>query len=180
MSSNLTIRHKRSNIAGNAPNTAQIQIGELAINFPDEKLYTRSGTGIIEIGSKWSKENNSTISRNGKIKVGQNSEPKVAVDVFGTIGQNVSSGGNINASAGQVWDIDSSGGVTVSINGITPDSTTLVLKISGNGTVTWPGTIKWPGGAAPSLTSNGLDVVTLITFDSGTNWIGNSYVLDAQ
>ena len=45
------IQHKRSSIAGNVPDDTQIAVGELAINFPDQTLYTKDGNGqIIDVG----------------------------------------------------------------------------------------------------------------------------------
>jgi hypothetical protein len=45
-----TMKHKRSSVAGNAPDAADIETGELAINFPDAALYTKDGSGnIIEL-----------------------------------------------------------------------------------------------------------------------------------
>jgi len=44
------MKHKRSSVAGNAPDAADIETGELAINFPDAALYTKDGSGnIIEL-----------------------------------------------------------------------------------------------------------------------------------
>ena len=44
---------KRSNVAGNIPTTGQIQLGELALNTADVKLYASGTTtnSIIPIGS---------------------------------------------------------------------------------------------------------------------------------
>ena len=47
MSKNTTIQHKRSSVSGNVPDNAQIEVGELAINFPDKTLYTKDGEGQI-------------------------------------------------------------------------------------------------------------------------------------
>lgn len=48
--SNKTIQHKRSSVAGNTPSTAQVAVGELAINFADKSIYTQDGSGnIIEL-----------------------------------------------------------------------------------------------------------------------------------
>lgn len=45
-----TIKTKSSNVASKVPTTAQIETGELAINFPDQKIYTKDPSGnIIEM-----------------------------------------------------------------------------------------------------------------------------------
>ena len=55
MSSN--IKFKRSAVQNRVPTTAQLDLGELALNTYDGKLYTEINTGsaaVIEIGSKLS------------------------------------------------------------------------------------------------------------------------------
>jgi hypothetical protein len=53
---------------------------------------------------------------------------------------------------------------------------TLLLKQDGTGsrTVAWPASVKWPGGVAPTLTTTAgrTDVITLLTHDGGTTWLG--------
>lgn len=46
-----TIKIKRSNQSGNAPDTSNIVEGELALNTADGVLYSRGGNDIFEIGS---------------------------------------------------------------------------------------------------------------------------------
>ena len=44
----------------------------------------------------------------------------------------------------------------------------------GSKTIAWPGSVKWPSAAAPTLTTTGnkIDVLTLVTYDGGTSWLG--------
>jgi hypothetical protein len=42
-----TIQIKRSNVAGKVPTPAALEVGELALNFPDKKLYTKEPGGTI-------------------------------------------------------------------------------------------------------------------------------------
>lgn len=56
-------------------------------------------------------------------------------------------------------------------------ATALVLYFTADGTprtIVWPGTTKWPAGSAPTMTSTNtkIDVITLITIDGGTTWLG--------
>ena len=53
-------------------------------------------------------------------------------------------------------------------------SFTLILTNGGSQTVNWPSSVDWAGGAAPSLTSSGVDVLTFTTVDAGTIWYGFS------
>lgn len=51
------------------------------------------------------------------------------------------------------------------------------VKFTADGTlrtISWPGTVKWPGNVAPTMTStNGkIDVITFISYDAGTSWLG--------
>ena len=51
-----TIRMKRSAIATKVPTPAQLDLGELAINTRDGKLFLKRADGseeIIEVGARW-------------------------------------------------------------------------------------------------------------------------------
>ena len=67
MSKNTTIQHKRSSVSGNVPDSDQIEVGELAINFPDQTLYTKDANGqIIEVGNGfWTDDSDGNISYEG-------------------------------------------------------------------------------------------------------------------
>jgi hypothetical protein len=46
------IKNKRSNTAGDIPAPANLEIGELAIYFPDKLIYTKeTGGTVIKLGS---------------------------------------------------------------------------------------------------------------------------------
>lgn len=50
---------------------------------------------------------------------------------------------------------------------------TLLIKNGGTHTLIWPNSINWADNVAPTLsTDNKYDIITLITFDSGTTWLG--------
>ncbi len=48
----------------------------------------------------------------------------------------------------------------------------LTLVNGGKKTVTWPASVMWSGGKVPTLTKSGTDVLTFITQDGGTTWMG--------
>ena len=51
-----TIRMKRSAIATKVPTTAQLDLGELAVNTRDGKLFLKRADGseeIVEVGARW-------------------------------------------------------------------------------------------------------------------------------
>ena len=49
---------------------------------------------------------------------------------------------------------------------------TLVITNGGSATVTFASAIKWPSDVAPSLTSSGVDVLSFLTTDGGSNIFG--------
>jgi hypothetical protein len=93
----------------------------------------------------------------------------------------------IGATGGGTQDIDLEDGnvvtatVTASANTFTfsnPSTSgvscsfTLILTNGGSQTVNWPGSVDWAGGAAPTLTTSGVDVLAFTTVDGGTIWYG--------
>lgn len=55
------------------------------------------------------------------------------------------------------------------------------LQLTGGGayTITFANA-KYPAATAPSLTSGGIDVITFITYDNGTNWRGSIAMKDSR
>ena len=62
----------------------------------------------------------------------------------------------------------------------TAGSFTLILTNGGSQTVNWPGAVDWAGGTAPTLTTAGVDVLTFLTTDGGTVYLGFSAGLDMK
>lgn len=50
----------------------------------------------------------------------------------------------------------------------------VVQDATGSRTITWPAAVRWSGGTAPALTTtaNKTDVITLVTYNGGTTWLG--------
>jgi hypothetical protein len=63
-----------------------------------------------------------------------------------------------------------------------PAAIGFVLELTNGGSATqnWPASVRWPGGTAPTLTAAGIDVLTFITDDGGTNWRGVASMLDSK
>jgi hypothetical protein len=64
-----------------------------------------------------------------------------------------------------------------------PNAMGFVLKLTNGGSATqnWPSpSVKWPGGTAPTLTASGVDILTFVTDDGGTNWRGVVSMLDSK
>ena len=56
----------------------------------------------------------------------------------------------------------------------------LDLTNGGSATITWWSGVKWAGGAAPTLTAAGRDVLGFYTHDGGTTWTGLLMSKDAK
>ena len=59
-------------------------------------------------------------------------------------------------------------------------SFTLLLTNGGSQTVNWPTSVNWNGGNAPGLTASGLDALTFVTVNGGTDWQGFVSALDLK
>jgi hypothetical protein len=90
-------------------------------------------------------------------------------------------GSALDLGSGSVFDLTVSGSVTSSTLTNVPSGSstvTLILRLQGNFTFSWPSGTKWPGGAGPTLTTGGtggtpkVDIVTLVSVDAGTSWLG--------
>lgn len=80
---------------------------------------------------------------------------------------------------GNVHDVTLTADCTLTFAGATAGvacSFTLLLRQDGTGgwTTTWPGSVVWAGGSAPTLdeTASTLAVLTFVTVDGGTVWLG--------
>lgn len=69
--------------------------------------------------------------------------------------------GALNLSLGTIADNTRAYGITIELT-------------NGGANVTWPGNIAWVGGAAPTLRAVGINIITLITRNGGSSWIGMS------
>jgi hypothetical protein len=97
-------------------------------------------------------------------------------NLSGTQAINITSGSYVSATA--------TAAITWSFAGA-PASTKaagFVLELTNGGAFaqTWPATVRWPEGIAPTLTASGIDVLTFVTDDGGTNWRGVLSMLDSK
>lgn len=88
----------------------------------------------------------------------------------------------INLSQGNVFDITlSSANCDLDLTGATADracSITIILRQDSTGSraVTWPASVEWPNDTEPTLnpSPDSYELVSLLTVDAGTTWIGIS------
>jgi hypothetical protein len=170
------IKHKRSSVAGQAPTAAQIDVGELAINFADKKLFTKDATNaVIELGggSKWTTETGG-ISRSDNVKVGGAGVPASALDVNGTISHAAPvTTGAMNLLIADRFTATVTANTTFSfVNAPASRAAEVVLRITNGGAfaVTWPANVIWPYGVPPVLKTAGTDIILFWTHDGGTSW----------
>ena len=87
----------------------------------------------------------------------------------------VSSGARaLNLSLGNYFQGTCNGSTTFSVSnvpvGTVASGFILELTNGGNFSISWPAGAKWPSGLAPSLTSNGVDIIVFLTDDGGSTW----------
>ena len=113
---NTTIQLKRSSVAGKRPTTSTLNIGELALNITDQKLYSSDGSTIFEPAANVT---NLNVTSNATLNV------IVANGHLGTAGKVLTS----NASGGIYWATSSGGGgePTLLSVSLTPQTATQTL-----------------------------------------------------
>lgn len=86
---------------------------------------------------------------------------------------------SIDLADGNVVDLTLDNSPTLTFAGTAADVAcgfTLILRqdATGSRTVTWPASVDWSGGTAPTLSTaaNAVDVITFLTVDNGTTWLG--------
>jgi hypothetical protein len=157
-------------------------------------LGNASGDSVTVNAATFSFANSSTVSGtlgfsgvvNFSNKLGVNqSSPALAFDVNGGACTNVVavSASAIDCTTGTYFTKTASGALTWTISNVPSSraySFLLELTNGGTGTQTWFSGTKWPGGAAPTLTTSGVDVLGFITDDGGTTWRGVALMLDSK
>ncbi len=99
------------------------------------------------------------------------------------IGEVVNNKGNIAGAVSLDYNDGSyvvatvTGATVLSLTGVPLNDRAVGLTIelsNGGANVTWPGSITWVSGTAPTLKASGLNLITLITRNGGTSWLGTS------
>lgn len=83
---------------------------------------------------------------------------------------------DINLATGNAFTKTISGATTLTVSNVpsTGNFIAFILDLTngGSATITWWSGMKWAGGAAPSLTAAGRDVMGFLSHDGGTTWTG--------
>lgn len=110
------VKIKRSSIQGKAPSIDQLQLGELALNTRDGKLFSSTGSEIFEVGA------NTSVAKIGQLTVG-NTSPFTFPSSDGSSGQVLKT----NGSGTLYWSNDNA---VVSNNGISSETLTISRRDS--------------------------------------------------
>lgn len=134
----------------------------------------RSTLGLGTIATQAASSVSITGGTLSAVKITDYTEPKTAPTISsGTL--------TLNLNDAQVFDVSLNANITtltisnVDSSSNTVNAFTLIFTMDGTArTVTWPAAVKWPGGTGPTLTStNGKkDVLSFLSPDNGTTWLG--------
>lgn len=90
----------------------------------------------------------------------------------------------LDLSLGTVFRASVAGNVSLSVVGAAASgrasSCLVVLANGGCAAVSWPAGTRWAGGAPPTLTEHGIDLLSLATVDAGATWLGVLAAADLQ
>lgn len=160
------------------------------------KFTVANGSGNTAIAGTLGVTGNATFSGTGaftgnlstqaRLGLGGNyASPAGTLDIGGNycISPVAVSASAVDLSAGNYFSKTIAADTTFTFTN-TPSSraTGFVLELTNAGSkvITWPGSVKWPGGAAPTLTSSGVDVLVFLTRDGGTTWRGILSMRDSK
>jgi hypothetical protein len=192
------IKLKRSAVASKAPTITDLELGELAVNTYDGKLFTKKNVGgaesIVEIGPVASVAGKTgavslAISDVGGLQTAIDAKVNAANPTFSGAVDMVSGSVRQSAQAVSALDIDCSSGnyFTKTINGgstftfsnvpASGKAFGFILRLTvTSGAAAWPAAVIWPGGVAPTLATSKTHLLVFTTDDSGTTWRGASIV----
>ena len=127
----------------------------------------------------------------GDIAMADNTIGRPVLEDYGETVNTVASSGStetLDLEDGNVHDVTLDDDCTFTFSNPpasgTAGSFTLILRqdAGGGNSTTWPASVDWAGGTAPTLSTDGsaVDVLTFLTVDGGTTWLGFAAGLDMQ
>lgn len=156
------IKLKRSATPNKIPNVSALDLGEIAINTNDGRVFIKKDNGTQSILD---------ITKNRGTEA-----PAITV---------VSNGATatLNYNLGDFFDIDASAVTSFIIaqSNVPTDGTSIMfieLTAAGSKTITWPSGIKWSNGTVPTFSTTNKDLVAL--FKSSSGLIGSLLIKNYQ
>ena len=138
------------------------------IAFSTDRVTLEAGGTVYQtIGLNDCTDFNSTEVREAKLK-----DYSEHVNAIGTVTSNTA----VNFESGNVQTVTIGGNCEFSFSNPPASgqagTVTLIVTNGGAHTTTFASAIKWPGDVAPTLTSSGVDILSFLTIDAGTNVYG--------
>jgi hypothetical protein len=117
---------------------------------------------------------NFALTQAGALTVAASIQAPVISEASGSLGTSTT----INMANGAFFSKTINSAPTFSVTNVPASGNvaTLILRLTngGSNTVTWFPNVRWGSGTAPTLTANGVDLVSFVTPDGGSNWYGTS------
>lgn len=165
--------------AGVATFLATPSSANLAAAVSDE-----TGSGALVFGT--APTITTSLTLNGFLGMGDNEIRRPTIVDYGEKVNALGAGGGtrtVDIELGNVATLTvSTSANTLALTNPSPSGTscsvTLYITNGGSQTFNWPAGTIWQGGAAPTLTVAGVDVVVMTTLDAGTTWFGFTAGLD--
>jgi hypothetical protein len=180
--------------------TTEFTLGTDSANFFGGIFLTDAGSGLVQIRGSGSNnmhiaagDTNETqlkLETNRAVIVCDNSERFIfksdGLRLIRGIGHDLLTNANTSADSAiavnenfQSFTLDQN--TTFSFSGGLPGGSTctsITIRITQGAsayTVSWPSSVKWPGGITPVVSTGAgdVDIITLVTYDAGTNWYGS-------
>ena len=181
----------------------EIKVKEISLDIVNKKLQVKlTNSNVVNIDINPIVENNTIdnlestdgskplSAKQGKIlndtkldKTGG----KLTGPIIGTKEKKVSLGAsnNIDLAEGNLFIKNVTSNITFTLSNISAENDivhTFILEIvnGGNYTITWFNNIKWDNGTAPTLSTNGTDILSFYTHDKGVTWRGFILAIDSK
>lgn len=133
------------------------------------------GKAIQQYDAKTSKLNVSE-KRTASLDMDNNPLRRAMLINYTELAMALGSSNIINLGLANVFTKTLSSSTTLKFTGAPPSSLagsfTIILTNTGSHSLTWPTSVDWAGGEAPTLTDNGVDILTFTTLDAGNTWYG--------
>ena len=171
------IRLVKSSVGATFPSlTGAVTSTQVELNLLDGVTATTAEINYLDIPTLGTAEASKAVTSDA-VGTTKNLKTQKQTEIVNAIGT-VSTATAINFTLGNVVTaVIASGGSFTITNAPTSGvygKFKLILTNGGAGTSIFPATVKWAGGTAPTLTTSGIDIITLETLDAGANWYAAS------